>query len=190
MRNLIVILGLLISTNILSQNIPQTRIDYSNFDKKLFDSIFLEEVNLLRSVKNETTIIFDSVCYKSANYLSRYLTTQETFDGYIPTQFDGIFLPTSNDRFEFANTISGISKYDEKKLENESVFAVYIGLDSKTFTYNSLVKFLIKESLNDLFTESINLKFNNIEVFGAISSEVKQVELGYKLVVTNVIALK
>jgi len=192
MRNLFLVLVQFVILSIYAQNNPTTCIDYEKFDRKLFDSLFLTEINNNRILDNQLPFQYDSVCSKSANYLSRYMISNESYqyNGIMTEEFDGVLLPISNDRFEYFNMISDIPKCRQKRLESESVFGVYIGFNSKTFNYSKLVNFLIQESICKHFSDSIYQKFNQIDIFAGISSEVTKTEIGYMLVVTSVISSK
>jgi hypothetical protein len=193
MRNLIVILGLLISFNSFSQVDSYGRIDYQKFDKKLFDSLLLNEVNNRRAEARLTPLVFDSICFLSANYQARIMTFKNVTKQIHDVNMDGVKLSSPTDRFEYFNDVNQVLNADKKQFISENYIGINIGVKSKTFTYEKLVIFLLDEFfVGDEITESLYSNLGSDELYGAFSTELKLSDDGYvyDIFVTNVIASK
>jgi hypothetical protein len=191
MKNLISILTILISTSVFGQVDSYGRIDYQKFDKKLFDSLMLDEVNHRRVEMKLTPLIFDSICFLSANYQARVMTFKNVIKQIHDVNLDGVKLSSPTDRFEYFNDINQVLIADKKQFICENYIGINIGVKSKTFTYERLVNFLLDEFfVGNEITENLYSNLGSKELYCAFSTELKLSDDGYvyDIFVTNVIA--
>jgi hypothetical protein len=193
MKNLFVIFAILISTTIFGQISTNDRINYQKFDKKLFDSLMLNEVNFRRAEDKLIPFVFDSICFLSANYQARVMTFQENLKQVHNVNLDGVVLSTPQDRFDYFNHINQVLNADRKLFMSEAYTGIMIGVESKTFTYDKLVKFIldnffISPNINKIFYGDYGIS----NLFAAFSVEVELSERGdvYNIFVTNVVSTK
>jgi hypothetical protein len=190
MKNLLVVVLLLVTSVLFSQSNYSDRIDYTKFDKSLFDSLMLDEVNKRRIEIGDIPFIFDSICHKSANYQSKVMVIKGVEQQVNYDTLDGVLLKISQDRFDFFNMVYQVPSHSQKNLENEGVISVRIGKNSKTFTYIKLIRFLLDNFLDEELQNNLMRKYDNIEIFSAFSVEIKLTEEEYYLFVTNIISSK
>jgi hypothetical protein len=193
MKNLILILTILISYSVFAQVDSYGRIDYQKFDKKLFDSLILDEVNYRRAEMKLTPFVFDSICFLSANYQARVMTYKNEIKQFHNTDLDGVQLNSPTDRFDYFNNINQVLNSDRKQFISENYIGINIGVKSKTFTYERLVKFIIDEFfVGKEVQQSLYGNFGSEDLFTAFSVELKLSDSGnvYDIFVTNVISSK
>lgn len=189
MKNLLFIVFLLITSVTFSQSVLTDRINYEKFNKKLFDSLLLDEVNTRRINMKLPPFIFDSICHQSANYQSRMATKKNICKLINDTELDGVLLKTGDDRFEYFNSVNQVNIDNEKKLEAELITGIQIGKESKTFTYPRLVKFVLDNYLSD-GDELLYREFGTLDIFSAFSTELKSDDNVYNIFITCDIAIK
>jgi hypothetical protein len=190
MKNLLIVILLLVSSVIFSQTDYSDRIDYTKFDKSLFDSLMLDEINMRRIEIGLSPFIFDSICHKSAHYQSEVMCNKGVEVQINYDTLDGVVLKIAQDRFDYFNMTCQISSYNQKKLENEGVVSVRIGKNSKTFTYIKLIRFLLDNFLDEEFQNNLMRGYDSIEIFSAFSVEIKLTEEEFYVFVTNIISSK
>lgn len=189
-KNLLVVVLLLVTSTLFSQSDYSDRIDYTKFDKSLFDSLMLDEVNNRRVEIGNIPFIFDSICHKSANYQSKVMIIKGVEVQVNYDTLDDVLLKIAQDRFDHFNMVCQVPSHNQKKLENEGVVSVRIGRNSKTFTYIKLVRFLLDNFLDEQLQNSLMRKYDNIEIFSAFSVEIKPTEEEFYIFVTNIISSK
>jgi hypothetical protein len=192
-KNLFVIFAILISTTILGQVGTNDRIDYQKFNKKLFDSLILREVNFRRAEEKLVPFVFDSICFLSANYQVRVMTFQENIKQVHDINLDGVVLNTPQERFDYFNHVNLVLNADRKLFMSECYTGIMVGVESKTFTYDKLVKFILDNFFIGPDIDKIFYgDYGTSNLFAAFSVEVELSERGdvYNIFVTNVVATK
>jgi hypothetical protein len=193
MKNLIVILTILISTSVFGQVDSYGRIDYQKFDKELFDSLMLDEVNYRRTKMKLTPFVFDSICFLSANYQVRVMTQKNVIKQIHDVDLDGVKLNSPLDRYEYFNNINQVLDVNRKNFESENFTGISIGVKSKTFTYEKLVNFILDEFfVGSEVQNNLYGNYGSVDLFTAFSVGLKLSEEGsfYEIYVNNVISTK
>jgi hypothetical protein len=187
MRNLLIVILSLVTSISFAQSLLADRIDYKVFDKKMFDSVMLDEINSRRKEMKLQPFQFDTICHQIANFQSKVMVKINNTFQTNNVEVDGVVLKNPRERYEYFNMVNQILDADKKNLESELVTGIRVGLDSKTFTYKRLVKFVLDNFMDDDINNQLYRDYGFVDIFAGFSVELFPDEYMYNIYMTNVI---
>lgn len=166
------------------------RIDYSKFDFGTFDSLMLNEINNRRIKQKLTPLIYDDFCHKVATYGAKKMVKHNSTNQFSKVEVDSVVLASPRDRFDYYKGLLQVIKVDEKMLAAEVVTGLRIGKNSRTFTYEKLVKFTLDEFFDGDIDNIVYRDYRTNDVYSAFSVQILEDEWCWNLFICGVLATK
>ena len=187
MRNLLIIILSLVTSISFAQSLLADRIDYKVFDKKMFDSVMLDEINSRRKEMKLQPFQFDTICHQIANFQSRVMVKINNTFQTNNVEIDGVKLKNPRERYEYFNMVNQVLDMYKKNLESELVTGIRVGLKSRTFTYQTLAEFVLDNFMDDDTNRELYRDYGSIDIYAGFSVELFPDESMYNIYMTNVI---